>query len=119
MALIFLGKQHEESFINALKKANATTGDRTIQTVLYVLTAMPSVAQRLDYAFDFRAGYVNAEFVNRNRLSVGERILFGLAMNLYNGYQLDGVPTNPYQAMGMIDTDHRRVYLSAIEYRFV
>lgn len=119
MALIFLGKQHEESFLNAVKKANATTGNKTIQAVLYVLTSIPSVAERLDTAFDFQGRYVNPNFLDRNSLSMGERILFALAMNLYNGYQLDGVPTNPYQAMGMIDSSHKRVYLSALEYRFI
>ncbi|WCF11703.1 hypothetical protein NDS46_30615 (plasmid) [Paenibacillus thiaminolyticus] len=39
------GKQHEDRFIKALKRANKTNVNKAVQTVLYLLTAIPVVSR--------------------------------------------------------------------------
>jgi hypothetical protein len=121
MALVFLGKQHEDRFLEALKKANATRGseNRRVQAVIYLLSAVPMIERNMDNVFDYHGGFIKPDAEKHLRLSTGERIIFALALNLFNGYVLQGVPTNPHQAMGMIDSEHKRVYLSALEYCFI
>jgi hypothetical protein len=118
MALFFISKQHEETFVDALKKANATNGNKPLQVALYVLTAMPSLADKLDLLVNFQGGYIDPDGVNRSNFSQGERIMIGLAVNLYNGYELMGIPASPFNQMASVDHQLRRVYLSALEYRF-
>jgi len=115
MALFFLGKEHKRAFEEALKKANVTS--KTIQTSLYLMTAIPQVAQRLNEVFEFNGCYFYPDSIDKFNLSTGERILFGLAINLYNGYQIKGIPLTPY-AIGCLDQMYKKVFLSALDYRF-
>ncbi|MFF2531623.1 DUF6075 family protein [Brevibacillus sp. NPDC058079] len=118
MALIFISKQHEETFIYSLKKAKASTGNRPLQVALYVLTALPNLKDRLEILVNFQGGYLNPDGVNHANFSQGEKIMIRLANNLFNGVEMLGVPTSPFNQMANVDKEMKRVYLSALEYRF-
>lgn len=117
MALFFLSEEHKQAFEKAIKKANIT--NKTIQTSLYLMTAIPQISQKLEEVFNFHGGYFYPDAIDKFNLSTGERILFALAINLYNGYQIEGVPLTPYSAIGYLDQMYKKVFLSALDYRFV
>lgn len=119
MALVFLGNPHYEAFKDALKKANVADGNRSFQVALYVLTAVPSLRKNIDAIVNFQGKYLNPDGVNRLNLSMGERIMVGLALNLYNGFEMKGIPGNPCAQLSCIDNDLKKIYLSALEHRFL
>jgi hypothetical protein len=118
MALVFISKEHEEKFMESLKKAESTHSNVHMQVALYVLTAVPNLANKLDLFVNFKGRYVTPEGVNRANLSEGERVMAGLAINLFNGHELNGLPSSPVNQMALVDKALRKVYLSALEYRF-
>lgn len=121
MSFQFINGEHKEAMDNAFEKAGVmNTTNVSIQAPLFVLTSI-SVFQDMDNlgkVFSFAGKYFDPDAVEQFRLSTGEMILFGLAINLYNGYVMEGVPLSPHQAMGWLSKEHRDVYLSAVEYRY-
>lgn len=121
MSLQFISREHKEAMEEVFKKAGLMDSTNvSIQTPLYVLTAI-SVFQDVENVakvFNFQGKYFDPDAVEQFRLGTGEMILFGLAINLYNGYVIDGVPLSPHQAMAWLSKEHRNVYLSAVEYRY-
>lgn len=118
MALFFVSEEHQQAFEGAIEKATAFVGGKGIQTPLYLLTSIPEVANNLEVVFNFTGGYINPDVIEEFNLSTGQRIIFALAVNLYNGYVIEDVELSPYQAMGWLSKEYRDVYLSAIGYRY-
>jgi len=121
MSLTFISKEHQESMEHAFNRAGiAGTVNRGIETPLYVLTSIYAFQneKNLEKVFSFEGGYFNPDALQQFQLSTGENALFGLAINLYNGYVLDGVYLSPHQAMSWLSTEHREVYLTALNYRY-
>lgn len=119
--LVFVSNEHKEAMEKALEKAGAVKEITcSIEAPLYVLTSIQvfQMESNLEKVFNFAGGYFDPDAVEEFSLSTGERILFGLAINLYNGYVLDGLELSPHQAMGWLSKEHREVCLSALNYRY-
>ena len=105
--------------MKAFEKAGVmNTTNFGIQAPLYVLTAIPQVAENLEKVFNFQGMYFNPDAISDFNLSTGQRILFSLAINLYNGHELQEGLLSPFQAMGNLDPGCRNVFFSALEHRF-
>lgn len=118
MALIFISKEHANLYAESLKKANAENGNKSLQAALYVLTSLPNVKDYLNKIVNFPGGYLDPERMNSVLLSSGEQTMVALAVNLYNGTEMFG-SSSPYQSMVSVDQDLKRVYISALAFRFI
>lgn len=122
MNVTYLNEQHKEALEKSIRLAGLKNEANYYKKVpLYVLTSIP-VFQDLDklaLVFNFDGGYFDPDAIYKFELSTGESILFGLAMNLFNGHVYKEVEIAPYQAMSWLSKEYKQVFLSAMEYRFV
>lgn len=118
MALVFISEEHANLYAESLKKANAENGNKSLQVALYVLTSLPNAEQWLNKIVNFAGGYLDPERLNGVSLSSGEQTMVALAVNLYNGTEMFG-SSSPYQSMVSVDNDLKRVYVSALSFRFI
>lgn len=119
MAFMFISSEHEQAFQEAINKVGRASESKSIQIPLYVLTSMPEVCQELDQVFNFSGFYFDPDAVENFSLSTGEKHLFGLAMNLYNGYIMSGMNFAPSYLLGYLDKAHKEVALSAMSNRYL
>ena len=111
MALVFVSAEHEVGFQEAMKSVNG----RSVEVCLYLLTAVKPVREKMQ---DVWKGYVDFNVLENVNLSDGERALVALALNLYNGYEMEDVSLSPTRLFGSVDNDLKQVVLSALGYRF-
>lgn len=121
MSFHFTGYEHKEAMDKAFEKAGVMNKvSLSIQAPLFVLTSIHTFQDmsNLEKVYSFKGHYFNPDAFTAFNLSTGEMIMFALAMNLYNGYVLEGLDLSPHQAMMWLSEEHRSVYMSAIDYRY-
>lgn len=120
MSLFFIGEKHRQAFLEALKKADISADEkRSFQASLYVLTSVPALREAMDRFVNYQGQYILWDDLEQMNLSTGERIMAGIAMNVYNGRIMDGIRMNPADDLSVLDKDLRKVYLAALHYKFV
>lgn len=86
--MIFKDDRHAEQWAEAIDRAGAHRDDDTVNPYygasLFLITGEPDLYERLEQYI--HNGWIDFEAImNTCGLSTGERILLGLAGNLYNG----------------------------------
>jgi hypothetical protein len=119
LALFTLGKEHEEAFKEVLDMANAWNMHKSIQATLYVLSAIDIVRKNWEKVFNIQGCYMIPDAIDHLSLSAGERVLFALAANLYNGTIIKDVPLSPNSAFDWLDHSHRLLYMQALQYAYL
>ncbi|PLS19570.1 hypothetical protein CVD28_03895 [Bacillus sp. M6-12] len=110
----FVNGEHEAKYDEFLQEANVGEKEYTVQSVLYLLSSVPKIAKNIEQFFVLKGKYINPDEAERMELSTGERIIVGLAFNLYNGYEMEGVDLSPHTVLSWLDKNLKNAYVQAL-----
>jgi hypothetical protein len=110
----FIKGEHKKQYERFLSEANVGEREYTNQTVLYLLSSIPNVANNMEQFFDLNGKYIKPDETDNMDLSTGEWIIVGLAFNLFNGYVIDKDILSPHYVLSWLDSDLKKVYVEAL-----
>lgn len=114
--MFFRNQQHEENFKKVMTIKPKMKNKEKI--IIYLLTSIPIVANNLDDFYkvipmgDYE-GYIELIGVDKYSLSRGERIVVGVAFNIFNGINI-GEEITPFAVRSSVDKEVFKVYAEAI-----
>lgn len=111
----FINEEHQERYEKFLAEANVEQKEYTKQAVLYLLSSVQKVSDNMNRFFVLKGGYINPDEAEKEDLSTGEKLVVGLAFNLFNGYESEEMNLSPYYVLSWLDSTLRKVYVEALE----
>jgi hypothetical protein len=114
--MFFRNAQHQENFEKVLVIKPEMKNKEKI--IIYLLTSIPVVAENLGEFYtiipkgDYE-GYIELDGIKKYSLSTGERMVVGVAFNLFNGFNI-GEEITPYAIRSNVDKEVFKVYAEAI-----
>lgn len=111
----FINADHQARFEQLVQEAGVGERETTVQTVLYLLSSVPSVFKNIEMFFNVTGKYMESYDEDSIGLSTGERVIVALAYNLFNGYVVDQTVISPHYALSWLDHGLRQVYFQALQ----